>query len=85
MRMVIHEIQIKITQQIGQLIFFSNLSQKRFKILNKVIDVRIWRSVDDTNRERMTAVEGNAKAPFFFSSVEGDDMSGKAKLNLDEV
>ena len=42
MRMVIHEIQIKITQQIGQVIFFSNFSQKRIKILNKVIYVRIY-------------------------------------------
>ena len=74
--MVIHEIQIKITQQVGQLIFFSNFSQKRIKILNKVINVRVWWSVDDTNNyifDRGWRISMNK------DSVEGDDMSVIAK------
>ena len=48
--MVIREIQrIKITQRIGQRVFFTDFSRKRINIWNKVINVRVWRSVDDTN------------------------------------
>ena len=54
----------------------ANFSQERIKVLNKVIDVRIWWSVDDTNNY---IFDKDQQISMNNDSVEGDDILRKVK------